>query len=79
MINKLYTWAAGLLLAALGFLGVYFSGKRSGRAAQKEKGAQATRDVEKKVNETIRDRLEKEGQAVEEAKRRRFSFKHLTK
>jgi len=64
--SKLYTYTIGLLVLVLGAIGTYFSGKRSGRQAQKNKAAQATRKTEKKAQKALLDGLTAEETAKHE-------------
>lgn len=61
--SKLYTYTIGALLLVLGAIGTYFSGKRSGRIAQKNKAAEATREREKAGTDALLDGLTAEEKA----------------
>ena len=66
MSSKLYTYTIGALLLALGAIGTYFSGKRSGIRSQKNKAAAATREVQEKATDALLDGLTAEEAARNE-------------
>jgi len=64
--SKLYTYTIGALLLVLGAIGTYISGKRSGRLAQKNKAAEATRERQEAGTDALLEGLTAEEKAANE-------------